>query len=559
MTINFEKHKNELLFVPLGGAGEIGMNCNLYYHKGKWIMFDCGAGFAEDFMPGIDMIVPDIEFIAERKKDLLGIVLTHAHEDHVGAVHYLWNELQCPVYATPFTASFLREKLVESSFKDQVKIIEVESGSKFDVDPFKVQLVELTHSVPEMNAAFVHTEHGTVLHTGDWKFDPEPQVGPVSNHDALKKYGDDGILAMICDSTNIFKEGWSGSEGELRESLTKIIGDCEQMAVVTTFASNVARIETIALAAEAAGRRVVLAGRSLWRIARCAQENGYLDTVQPFLTDKEIGNHPRDKLLILCTGCQGEPLAATAKLANGSHPTIRLNPGDTIIFSSKIIPGNEKRIFRAFNKFIRMGVEVITERDHFVHVSGHPSRDELEEMFKMVRPKIAIPVHGEKAHMHEHAKFAKSLGVEEVVEVENGSVVKLAPGKPEHLAVVDAGFFGVDGYYLQPPDGQVMRMRRKMQRDGIIVGTIIIDRDDRLAADPIISAPGVLDPVEDADIFDAMVEEVMDNIETSRKQMRRAGMPTEHMSNLTRSAIRRILRREIGKNPVIDIRIERVK
>ncbi len=558
MTLDLKKHKNDLLFLPLGGSGEIGMNVNLYHMQDKWLMIDFGAGFAEDFLPGVDMILPEIEFIEKRKKDLVGLVLTHAHEDHLGAIPHLWEELLCPIYATPFTANFLRAKLSENGVSEKLykdKIHEVQPGSRFKVGPFEIEMVQLTHSVPEMNAVVLRTPHGNVMHTGDWKLDPNPVVGPASDEKRLKEYGDEGVLAMICDSTNVFKEGHSGSEGDLHEVLTQLISDAKRMVIVTTFASNVARIDTIARAAQDAGRKVVLAGRSFWRVTRAAKETGYLEGVE-FLTDKEIRNYPREDLVILCTGCQGEPMAAMNKVLTETHPTIRLNPNDTVIFSSKIIPGNDKRIFRMFNRLVKMGINVMTEKDHFVHVSGHPSRDELQRMYELVRPQIAIPVHGENVHIHEHARLAREWGVKTAFEIENGQVLKIAPGVPEKVALVESGILAIDGKFYLPPDSPIMKARRRMQREGIVMATLVM-KGRELASAPIIQAPGALDSEEDAQLIELLQAEVQEAVEHAMLTSKPKKM-SELLENKTRAAIRRILRRALGKDPLIVVHIEKV-
>lgn len=558
MTLNLKNHKNELLFLPLGGSGEIGMNMNLYHLNGKWLMVDFGAGFAEDFLPGVDMIVPEIEYIYEHKKDLLGLVLTHAHEDHLGAIPHLWEELQCPIYATPFTAEFLRIKLSENGVDEKLyagKIIEIEPGSAFDVGEFNLEMIQLTHSVPEMNAVMLRTPFGNVLHTGDWKLDPDPVVGPASDEARLKHYGDEGVLAMVCDSTNVFKEGHSGSEGDLRESLTKLMKGAPKMVIVTTFASNVARMDTIARAAQDCGRRVVLAGRSLWRVSRAAQETGYLEGIE-FLTDNEMSKYPREELVVICTGCQGEPMAAMNKIITQTHRSIKLLPKDTVIFSSKVIPGNDKRIFRMFNKLVKMGVEVLTEKDHFVHVSGHPSRDELERMYELVRPQIAIPVHGENVHIHEHARLAREWGSEVAFEIENGQVLKIAPGHPEKIAMVESGILAVDGKFYLPPDSQIMKTRRRMQREGIVLATLLM-RDKKLVSNPIVHAPGALDTKEDRDLLNVLSEDVREAVEDAIR-MSKPKRLGELLENKTRSAIRKVLRQELGKEPMILVHIEQV-
>jgi ribonuclease J len=557
MSTTFAHNKGDLLFVPLGGSAEIGMNFNLYHLDGKWLVLDCGAGFAEDFMPGIDMLVPDIRFISERKKDLLGIVLTHAHEDHLGAVQYLWQELGCKVYATPFTAAFLRAKLSEFGLKGVVPIQEVPCGGSFELGPFSLEMVQITHSVPEMQGIVLRTKQGTVLHTGDWKLDPNPVVGPTTDEVKLAALGKEGVLAMVCDSTNIFKEEHSGSEGDLQTSLMTLVRNASKLVVVTTFASNIARIETVARAAAASGRSLVMAGRSLWRIYQAARESGYLLDIPEILPDHQLTKLPREKTILLCTGCQGEPLAAMNKIAHGTHPQIRLAQGDTVIFSSKIIPGNDKRIFRLFNKLILQGVEVLTERDHFVHVSGHPSRQELAHMYGLVRPKIAIPVHGEHVHMHEHARFAKGLGVENAFQVKNGDVLRLAPGAAGIIGKVPCGFFGIDGNLLLGPDCTILKQRRRMQKEGLVVVSLVMNKEKPgLRLPPQVLAPGALDPVEDADILSAISMEIKNALDGKQPKSSRGGETT--LVNVVRAAVKRIMRNEIGKEPLVEVLIERV-
>lgn len=557
MTLNLKKHKNDLLFLPLGGSGEIGMNMNLYYLDGKWLIADFGAGFAEEYLPGVDMIVPDISFIQKYKDDIVGIVLTHAHEDHLGAIPYLWNELEVPVYATPFTAAFLKAKLSDNRGAKGVEIHEVEQGSSFKLGPFDLELVQITHSVPEMNAIFIRTKHGNIFHSGDWKLDPNPMLGDKSDIEKLKKIGKEGVLAMISDSTNVFSPGTSGSEGDLRESLTNLVGECKKMVMVTTFASNVARIESIAVAAKKNGRKVILAGRSLWRIVQAAKDSGYLHDAPEFLDTDQISKHPREKLLVISTGCQGEPMAATNKITSGTHRDIALRPGDSVIFSSKIIPGNDKRIFRLFNSLTKLGVDVLTEKDHFVHVSGHPNVDDMKRMYDMIKPQISIPVHGEGVHIKEHARLAKSWGIKQTIEVENGDVVKLGPDSAEKVTMVNAGELGIDGNFLLAPDCNIMKMRRKMQRDGIIIVTLILNQNNSFVINPIISAPGALDAKEDEDIFEDIMYEI-DDVLKQNGQGTKKQQSDDRIRNVTRSAVRRVMKREVGKTPPIEVNIERI-
>jgi len=399
-----------LHFLPLGGAGEIGMNLNLFGYRGRWLMVDLGVTFGDPTIPGIDVITPDPEFIVERKDRLAGLVLTHAHEDHIGAVPHLWPRLKCPIYATGFTASVLRRKLAEADLEDEARITPIEAGAPFDVGPFNVELVRLTHSIPEPNALLIRTPLGAVFHTGDWKLDPEPLIGAPVDEAALRGIGDAGVLALIGDSTNVFEDGRSGSESDVRKSLIDLVGRFERRVAIAAFASNVARLETIAAVAKATGRHAALCGRSLWRMNDAARENGYLRDWPRFLGEEDAAKLPRHKVLIACTGSQGEPRAALARIAAGSHPKIGFDEGDAVVFSSRKIPGNERAIARLQDMLVHRGVEVVTESEHFVHVSGHPARDELVDMYQWIRPQIAVPVHGERRHLHEPAICTNPAG-----------------------------------------------------------------------------------------------------------------------------------------------------
>lgn len=505
--MNLKKYKDQLLFLPLGGSGEIGMNLNLYQLDGKWIVVDCGIGFADDYYPGADIIVPDTEFIEEIKDDIVGMVITHAHEDHVGGIPYLWQEFECPIYTTKFTANFLRLKLVETHFGKSVKIHEIEPGKAFDLGPFNIEPINLTHSIPEMQALAIHTRLGTVMHTGDWKFDPNPVVGPASNHKELKAKGDEGVLALVCDSTNVFSEGESGSEDEVRKSLIKLVKGCENKVAVATFASNLARVTSIIEAGIEAGRQIIVCGRSFWRLIEAARESGYLKDAPHFYSPDDAAKIPKQRQLLLCTGSQAEPRAAMSRIAENTHPQIKLGPGDTVIFSSKIIPGNEKGIFRMLNLLCLSGVEVITEKDHFVHVSGHPYRNELKVMYEQTKPKIAVPVHGEARHIHEHAKFAKAQGAEISIEPKNGDVIRLAP-EPQIVEMVPSGQLAIDGLSFVTGDSDIMRKRRRMRFGGAVFVSIPVNKKGVCIGQPRISAPGCLDPEHDADIIREIEDEV---------------------------------------------------
>jgi ribonuclease J len=554
MSFNHKDYADELLFIPLGGLNEIGMNLALFALDGKFLMVDCGIGFAEDFLPGIEVVVPDISYIVKHKKDLLGLVLTHAHEDHFGAVPYLWEELQCPIYATPFTAALLKAKLSEEGLAGKVPVHEMQPGTAKEIAPFTVEMIPITHSIPEMQGLAIRTRKGVVLHTGDWKFDADPMVGPATDENVLRKYGDEGILAMTCDSTNVFVEGESGSEGVVRKHLVEVIKSCPNRVAVTTFASNIARIETIVRAAEESGRHIVLSGRSLWRVTEAAKQSGYLQDTRPFLSDKEAMNLPKEECLIVCTGCQGEPLASLSKMARGEHPAIRLSPGDTVIFASRKIPGNEARIGHMQNQFAVRDIEVITDNQHFIHVSGHPARDELARMYQHIRPKIAVPVHGEPRHLREHAKLARSLQVPEVIEGKNGSVMLLKEGDARVIGTVDSGYLAIDGTSLIPTTSGVIKTRRRLRDEGVIIASIALERDGDLASPPKLSAPGCLDPKDDQELIAALIEEMGEAVERAEGK----GKAIDKVTEAVRLVLRRTIRQELGKKPIIEVLVHRV-
>ncbi len=524
MQLNLKKHREDLLFVPLGGASEIGMNVNLYHLDGKWLMVDCGLGFAHE-VPGIDMLAADISFIKAHKKDLLGIIITHIHEDHLGAVQHLWQELEVPVYTSEFAAHFLRAKLEEYSFGSRVKINVIDESKELKLGAFNIEFIGLTHSVPEMKALMIKTRHGNVLHSGDWKFDPNPVLGQISEKEKIREYGDRGeILALVCDSTNALSPGHSRSEGELFDSLKIIIKDCKQLVGVTTFASNIARVFTIAKVAESCGRKVCLTGFSLQRLKEIAIKTGYFKELPTFISDKEIKFFKPSEILILSTGCQGESNAGTMKIATDKHPTIKFKAGDTIIFSSKIIPGNEKSIFALFNLFAKKKVEVITEKDHFVHVSGHPNQDELREMYELARPKIAIPVHGEFVHLKRHGALVKEWGVNNSISVENGTVVKLSKkndGKDSMVVgSVPTGYMGIDGRQLIPLEGEVIKTRYRLQLAGIVIVVIVIDGSNgEILGDVEIKTPGAVDLGKDRETLNWLKKDVLVAIRSSTKEL----------------------------------------
>ena len=485
--------QKELLFLALGGAGEIGMNLNLYGTAGKWLMVDLGIGFADGSMPGVEVVMPDPEFIVERREALVGIVLTHAHEDHLGAVADLWPRLKAPVYATPFAASVLKRKLIDAGLRDVVPVTEIPLGGKFSLAPFELEMITMTHSILEPNALAIRTKFGTVFHTGDWKIDSDPLLGELTDEAMLKRIGDEGALAMVCDSTNVFVEGEAGSESKVRANLEKLVKGHKGRVAVTCFASNLARVESVALAAVAAGRHPVLSGRALQRMLDAAQECGYLLDFPECVPEQQAGFLPRDKVLFICTGSQGEPRAAMSKLAGGEHRDLVLESGDTAIFSSRVIPGNEHSVGRLQNALMARGVNIVTDREADIHVSGHPARDELVRVYQWIRPKIALPVHGEVRHMIEHAALARTCQVPETIVAPNGTLVRLAPGLAEIIDHVPSGRLARDGDGLVPVDGASLRERRKLLWNGAAAATLVVDKRGKDLAAPQVSLRGFED------------------------------------------------------------------
>ena len=546
---------NALYFVPLGGSGEIGMNLNVYGYGGDWLIIDCGVTFGDDSQPGLDVVMPDPAFIVERRDRLLGIVATHAHEDHIGAIPYLWNQLRCPIWATPFTASLLRTKLAEAGLTDRVRINVVPMSSRFAIGPFDLELITLTHSIPEPNAVALRTPVGTVLHTGDWKFDPDPLIGSTADEARLRKLGDEGVLALIGDSTNALRPGVSGSEADLRRSLIDLIGRYDARVAVACFASNVARLETIARAAAAHGRDVALIGRSLWRIDKAARENGYLSDVPRFLTEDEAGYIPRDRVVLICTGSQGEPRAALSRIAREDHPNIVLETGDVVIFSSRIIPGNEKAINRLQNALVRLGIDIVTEEDHFVHVSGHPARDELVRMYQMIRPKIAVPVHGEARHLIAHAALAGECQVPQPLVIQNGDMVRLSSSDASVVDEVAVGRLASDGKGLLPLGGEALKDRRRATFNGTAVATLVLDRQGRLIAPATISLIGIVEAAAAEAAAPALRSAIERTVNDLAAGLRR---DDETVRDAARRTLRRVLNEHFGKRPLVEIHLVRI-
>jgi ribonuclease J len=537
---------NELIFLALGGSGEIGMNLNLYGCQGKWVMVDLGLTFADPGYPGVDLILPDTRFIEERRDDLLGIVLTHGHEDHIGAVPYLAADLGVPLYATPFTAGLVRAKLEEEGLSKKVKLRVVNDFQPFDLGPFGFRYVPLAHSIPEGNALLIETPYGRIFHTGDWKLDEAPQIGVPATPDELTAIGDAGVLALVCDSTNVFNPAPSGSEGSVREALVEAVSEAKGRVLVTTFASNAARLNTLGAVARATGRTLCVAGRSLDRIIATAKSCGYLSDFPPVINFDAIMNVPPAEAMIIATGGQGESRAALARIAGDSHP-IRLSKGDTVIFSSKQIPGNELAIGRIQNQLAAKGVFMVTDRQADVHVSGHPGRPELEAMYDWIRPEILVPVHGEIRHMSEQARVGTARGIPRTILQKNGDVIRLAPDGPAKIGEAASGRLVLDGDVILPADGGTINERRKLGQFGHISVGIAINGKGAVAGNPDVRVLGV--PVEED--RDAFLE---DAIEAARGAVAKArSRDIEAVREQVRLAVRRVATDWTGKKPIVDV------
>ena len=538
----------ELIFCALGGSGEIGMNVNLYGTRGQWLMVDLGLTFADPDYPGIDLILPDLEFIEKQRDKLAGIVLTHGHEDHIGAIPYLAADLKAPLYATPFTAGLIAEKLEEEGLTGQVKLNVIARDASFEIGPFKLTYVALAHSIPEGNGLLIETPHGRVFHTGDWKIDETPVLGEPSSHEALERVGDGGILALVCDSTNVFQDAPSGSEAGVHEGLRNEVARARGRVVVTTFASNAARLQTIGRVATETGRKVCMAGRSLDRIVRVAKSTGYLLDFPEVVSFDEAMRLPRKEVLIMATGGQGEQRAALGRIALGNHD-IKLTEGDTVIFSSKIIPGNEAAIGRIMNALSDLGVLIVTDRQAHVHVSGHPGRPELAQMYDWIRPEIIVPVHGEPRHMGEHARFALSHGVPKAALQRNGDVVRLAPDGPEKVSEVRVGRLVLDGDVILPADGATITERRRLGFSGLITVALPVGSDGELAGTPVIRPFGV--PIEeDREDF------IADATDSAVRAFNPAA-PEDQLREAIRLAVRRCATAWTGKKPLVEVMLVR--
>lgn len=544
---------HDLLFVPLGGCGEIGMNLNLYGYDGKWLMVDLGVTFIDQL--GMEVAMPDPTFIVERRDDLVGLVVTHAHEDHIGAIAYLWPLLECPIYATPFTMRILKQKLKEAGLLSRVRLYEIPVSGRIDLDPFTVEFITLTHSILEPNALAITTPAGVVVHTGDWKIDPVPLLGAPSDEKRFKELGDAGVLALVCDSTNVFVEGRTGSEGTVRDRLIQLVKRCDGdgRILIACFASNLARLETCAHAASAVGRQAVLMGRSLTRMNEAARDVGYMADLPPFLEEDAARALDPASGLFICTGSQGEPRAALARLAAGTHPRLKLDAGDTVIFSSRIIPGNEKEIKELQELLIEQGITVISSYDiDDIHVSGHPSRDDLKEMYDWVRPHILIPVHGEAAHLREQAFYGEQLGIPHTVVPKNGHVIRLNQSGATLVGAVTAGRYAVDGSDVVPLFSPSMRDRSRLMATGAVFVTVFLDQEGFLKESPDITLVGVLEieKVPDA------VGHLQHAIETALVNGKTDTLKKKNViEDTVANAVRRYLLARRGKKPVVSVHV----
>ena len=551
--------KDELIFCPLGGSGEIGMNMNLYAYGNeqnqKWIIVDMGVTFADDSIPGIDLIIPDAGFIIEKKDDLLGIILTHAHEDHIGSVAHIWHELKCKIYATPFTAVLIQEKFKEKKIDISKYLKIVPLNTKIKLGFFEIDFVTLTHSILEPNGLSITTPLGTILHTGDWKIDPNPLIGAKIDEEKLKKIGEKGVSVMICDSTNVFDPGRAGSESDVRESLFNIMENKSKRILVTSFASNVARMESIFYCAKKTNRSLCLVGRSMQRIYKAAKKCGYLGNLIEPIEPKDAKNISRDKVLYLATGSQGEPMGAMNRIVNGVHPEVFIEEGDCVIFSSKIIPGNEKKLYQLQNLIVRNDIEIITEENAFVHVSGHPNRDDLKDMYKWVKPRCIIPVHGEHRHMKEHVAFAKEMQIPKTLLIENGDIIKILPGDmPEIIDKAPTGRLYLDGNLGVDADSRSIKDRKNLALNGYLEITLIISNNGKIKK-PIISLRGIPENDEMENYIFDMEDEIFNICKTFSLSSKNQ---EKNLIETIKQNCRRIVKDKTGKKPFTNINIARI-
>lgn len=555
-----QKDNRRLIFLPLGGVGEIGMNFALYGYgapgKERWIVVDCGVTFPGDDLPGADLTLPDISFIEERRDRLDGIVITHAHEDHYGALLALWPLLRVPVHCTPFAAAMLESKMRSEPGAPKIPVTEFRAPGQFRIGPFDLEAVHVTHSIPEPVSLMIRSPLGNVIHTGDWKLDHEPTLGQQTDEAHFRRLGEEGVLALVCDSTNAMREGVSPSEEDVSESLASVISQSEGRVIITTFSSNVGRIRSVAMAAEQAGRRVMILGRSLLRVCEVSRELGYLDGIAPFLSEDEFQSVPRNKLVVICTGSQGEPRAALGKLARDDHRNASLSPGDKVVFSSRSIPGNEREIIDIQNGLIEQGIDIVLDGEQLVHVSGHPRRNELRQMYEWTQPQIGVPVHGEAQHLVAHAGLMSEAGLQSVLPIRNGDMLKLAPGTPTVVESVQNGRVYKDGHIIGDEDATGIKRRRVLSWVGHVVMSLVVDRSGELVADPEIACEGLPRMVDEDDSFeDVLYDAGLSAFENIPRKKRK---DDERIEQAVERAIRSEARSLWGKKPIVTVFVTRV-
>ncbi len=547
--------KESLVFIPLGGITTIGLNFFLYGYEGKWLIVDCGIGFPGDNFPGVEVLLPDPTFISHHKKDIVGLVVTHGHEDHIGAIPYLWPDLQCPIYATPFTAELIEDGLNEFGLVSRVDLHVVELGSILKLGPFEVEFITVNHSIPEPNMLAIRTREGTIVHSGDWKFETTPLLGEPADVEELKHLGKEGILALVSDSTNIFTPNEEKTEKDVRDSLTTLFSHFNHKIIVTCFASNVTRMESIYWAAHANNRKVCLMGRSLWRIDSAARAAGYMKDIPDFLTKEEASELPEEKIVYICTGSQGEPFSALSKLASPKPipGQIQLTGQDVVIFSSRVIPGNELAIAGLQRRLMMTGCQIITDKDALVHVSGHPAQDNIQKLYQYLKPQIAIPVHGEPLQILEHKKLAQEWGAEIAITLEEGDVLEMNDGDPEILGEIPVGCLAVDGKKILSLSSDVLKKRRKMVEGGTVVTTLVVNQKGDILGEPQISSFGLLDETENGKelLFEKITEAIQTLDEEDKKQ-------DDKIKETIRLTVRHFITEQYGKKPLLEVHLFRV-
>lgn len=550
--------KEEFYFVPLGGAEQFGVNLNVYGYDGKWLAVDCGLGFADERFPGVEILLPDPSFLEERRKDLIGMIITHAHEDHIGAVAHLWPGLRCPIYCSAFTAAVLKEKLNENPECSGAKVHVMSPGESISLSPFDVQFIPVSHSIPQTCSLFIQTAIGNVIHSGDWNLDPAPVLGGITEAAPFQKAGEKGVIAYIGDSTNAEVPGVSGSESDVELGLAEVFKEHEGRIAITMFASNIGRIRSICKAAKAVGRKVCVVGRSLHRMVGCARDCGYLADVPEFVSEDELPRIPRNQQVLIVTGSQGETRAQLSRISRGEHPSIKLSPRDVVIFSSRPIPGNEKEIIAVKNNFAASNVRTISPRDtkHCIHISGHPARDEIIRMFGWVKPKCVIPVHGERTMLEAHAELARQCQIPHQIVPNNGSVIRLAPGVPEVLDHIETGLLAVEPGRIIAADHQAITQRRKLQFSGAVHITLVLDKRGAIKSDPHVTTVGLIDPDSDEGVeFEA---EIVDEVEAAVDNLSDSDAKNDELSaEAVRIAIRRFVESALKIKPKVTVHLVR--